>query len=373
MKDQPTLTPLFNRAAETPDGPRFQPPADGWYHLVPKGRFPIADPSDRRKKIQQVVDERALTLMLNRFNQEAQAPNFPGLLIDFDHFSYDADKSSEAAGWVTKLQNRADGLWGQVKWSAKGEQSLKDGVYRFISPVWDQSDTEIVTGAMKNREIRPTRLETLGLTNQPNLRGMVPLANRTNRDHAGGDETLTTPGETAKQSMKEINRVLGLSPEAAEEAAVGEVTKLKNRNTELETANRTLTEQNKTLGDQNKELAEAQVEADLEKYKNRFKPENKEKIRAQLLKNRADTIELLEATEDLPKNRLFGREGKQLNRKDASTPESGKTARETNPVQERNQFVQSVKLRNRCTFEEAWNIARSEKPELFQNEEGSES
>lgn len=356
MNDQiPNLTPLFNRAS---DG-SFKLPEDGWFHLVPKGVFPIVNPDPtpgEPKVLKQVVDDRALQLMANRFEIESKAKNFPGLLVDFDHFSYDTDKSSEAAGWVGVLQNRADGLWGQVKWTPKGEEALKGGAYRFISPVWGKRDAE----KLKNSEFRPTRLETLGLTNQPNLRGMTPLSNRTLP--ASEAETVTT------KPMKKVSEYLGLSPDAAEDAVLAEVTKLKNRATELETTNTTLTKENG-------ELKTGQVDLALDKYKNRFKAEKREAWKNRLTADYAGSVEILEETPVIPSGGSNGAgarpsDSKFLNRKDASTPEGGQggEATEESVVQ----FVNQVKLRNRCTFEEAWNLARGEKPELFKQKEAAE-
>ena len=343
----PTLTPLFNRAS---DG-SFQLPQDGWFHLVPRGVFPIVDPEHPKTVIRQVVDARALDLMANRFADDARRANFPGLLVDYDHFSYDTDKSSEAAGWVLKLENRQNGLWGQVKWTPAGEQALKDGRYRFLSPVWGKAEAQKLT----NSEFRPTRLETLGLTNQPNLRGMVPLANR---DRAGSEELS---GENKTKSMKRVNETLGLSPDAAEEVAVSETIKLKNRVAELETTNATLTKENG-------ELKTGQVDLALDKYKNRFKPEAREKWKNRLTADYAGAVEILEETPVIPAA-AGAQGGKLLNRKDASTPEGGTegggNGGKVTTDQERLQFVNTVKLRNRCSFEEAWNLARGEKPELF--------
>jgi len=40
--------------------------------------------------------------------------------VDFDHFSLDTEKSSEAAGWISDLESRDTGLWARVRWSDAG-------------------------------------------------------------------------------------------------------------------------------------------------------------------------------------------------------------------------------------------------------------
>lgn len=81
--------------------------------------------------------------------------------------------------------------------------------------------------------------------------------------------------------MKKVNVLLGLLEDASEEAALAEVTKLKNRASGLETELKTL-------------LA-SQVDGDLAKYSDRFPLEKREVIKQLLLKDRAGTVVVLEA------------------------------------------------------------------------------
>jgi hypothetical protein len=67
-------TLILNRAYALPE--------DGWYHIAPLGEFPHAGAS-----ITQVIDQEACIAMAARFAADANTPNFPGLLIDFDHFA----------------------------------------------------------------------------------------------------------------------------------------------------------------------------------------------------------------------------------------------------------------------------------------------
>jgi hypothetical protein len=160
---------------------------DGWYHIVPKGKF-LHKPSG----LMQVLDETAHVAIVNRFEEDAKAANFGGLLIDEEHFSYDDGKRSAAYGWIKELtverehptlnahrstSNKAAGVWAKIQWTSEGKKAVEDGIYRFISPVFLPGDVEKVA----NKEIRPKRLDSAGLTNNPNLRGMVPLSNRAMR------------------------------------------------------------------------------------------------------------------------------------------------------------------------------------------------
>lgn len=147
----------------------FQIPDDGWYQISGLGEYPHA-----ASGLTQIVDEQACQCMVDEFNRGATEPNFAGLLIDFDHFSLDGDKPSEAAGWIVALERRPSGLWAQIRWSDSGQNAVSGGRYRFISPVWNQTECD----DLGNSRVRPKRLCNAALTNDPNIKGMMPLSNR---------------------------------------------------------------------------------------------------------------------------------------------------------------------------------------------------
>ncbi len=91
----------------------FQHPTDGWYHIEPKGNH-----LNRRSNVVQVIDDEACCAITNRFNADADAGKLSHgheMLIDHEHFKHDADKETIAYGWLQKLANRADGVYGQVR------------------------------------------------------------------------------------------------------------------------------------------------------------------------------------------------------------------------------------------------------------------
>ena len=155
----------------------FEPAADGWFHMAPHGTFPHPTGA------QQVIDAEACETMARTFAEEARQANFPGLLVDFDHFSHDPAQPSAAAGWVTALEPRAEGLYAQVRWSDLGHQAVTGGRYRLVSPVWNRADCESgprrrARGDAEALHLRPRRLARVALTNDPNLPGLAPLTNR---------------------------------------------------------------------------------------------------------------------------------------------------------------------------------------------------
>jgi len=95
--------------------------------------------------------------------------------VDFDHFSLDTEKSSEAAGWISDLESRDTGLWARVRWSDAGLSAVQGGRFRLMSPVFPPPSACEDLGGGK---IRPVILVSVALTNEPNIKGGRPLANR---------------------------------------------------------------------------------------------------------------------------------------------------------------------------------------------------
>jgi phage I-like protein len=297
----------------------FEPASDGWFHIAPHGTFPHPNGA------LQVIDAEACEAMLGTFNEEARQANFPGLLVDFDHFSHDPAQPTTAAGWIGALEHRGDGLYAQIRWSDLGHQALTGGRYRLASPVWNRADCDQWTApAVDGREtvhLRPRRLDRLALTNDPNLPGLAPLSNRREEISStdspaqegklassrlpnsgvascSGEMTSREPGQqvaraTQKETVAlratdsittmnlrtEILQRLHL-PGTATDADVAEA--LRNHLTELE-----------TLRNRCQRLTETQAESDLERFAEVIT--NRDVVRAQLLANRESTLALLNA------------------------------------------------------------------------------
>lgn len=262
----------------------FKLPADDWYEVeVPGEHF------NAEANLLQVIDEQALSSIVNRFDALAADPDFPGLLIDRDHFSLDTSKESKAAGWAMKLRNRAGKLEAQIRWSSSGRADVEGGDYRFFSSVYDQDQVEeLGKRTVKNRKrpvraVRPLQLDRLAITNDPNNKGQKPISNRDPGTTSEGDQPENQP------TMKKVNKELGISDEASEDAAVAEISKIKNRESKA-------VADLATIKAERDELLANQVETDLEK----FKPviTNRDAAKKALIANRADTIELFQARLD---------------------------------------------------------------------------
>ncbi len=161
---------LNGRSQPSPDAllmnRSFSPSADGWLELLKTGEFPIAGGPV------QVIDDQALRAMLAAFDRDQAQPNFPGLLLDYDHQSYDAAKSSEAAGWINDLRVAGDTLLARPDWTSSGEAAIAGGLFRLVSPTFRADQVE----KLGNNRVRPLRLDSVALTNSPNMRGLAPLS-----------------------------------------------------------------------------------------------------------------------------------------------------------------------------------------------------
>ena len=155
------------------DSCHFNLPEDGWFHIAAFGEWP-----HKPTGLTQIIDEESADEIIKAFTEFAAAPNWPGVLVDFDHQSLDQDKPTVAAGWIIGLQKRPTGLWAQVRWSDLGRKSLEGGRYRFISPVWRSSDC----AKLGDDRIRPLKLMNCAVTNDPNIKGLFPLSNSAKAD-----------------------------------------------------------------------------------------------------------------------------------------------------------------------------------------------
>jgi hypothetical protein len=165
----------------------FLRPTDGWYALEVPGEHP-----NRVADVVQVIDETAVASIVRRFNQEAEhyeAQNgvaYPGMLIDIEHFKHDAGRETRAYGWLVGMQNRNGVPYGQIRWTAIGQQAVDGGEYRFFSTEYDPKDLVVLNGTRPSR-VRPMRLDGLTLTNEPNNRGGKPITNRSTNKQSTGE------------------------------------------------------------------------------------------------------------------------------------------------------------------------------------------
>lgn len=338
----------------------FLHPTDGWYQIEPKGAHP-----NRAAKVIQVIDAEAITAIVNRFNADAAAGTLrhgSEMLIDHEHFAADTDKESRAYGWLQELQNREDGIYGRIRWTTTGKAAVDGGDYRFFSTEYDPADLKVLNSDAKARQVRPLRLDGLSLTNMNNNRGQKPITNRGEETNLAGARASAVNQNKGQNTMKNIATKLGLAAEASEDAILAEVTKIMNRATEAEGKVTPLTQRVTALETDNQTLLGEQVDALLaghgvkeEKVINRLKPV------LVGLKNRDERIAALTDFGFKPLEAGKTASTRVLNRGEGKAPEA--------TVDSTDEQAKAEKIRNRANqlvaggmkFEQAWNMARTEK------------
>ncbi len=192
-------------------GSAFTPPADGYVHVQPYGRYPFTLPDG--SQILLAIDEAAVDAQIAAFKSSAASAGkaFAGILCDYDHQSCDPAQPTEAAAWATDLQKRPDGLWAKMRFTDQGLSAVTGGRYRFTSNVHLPSDCEQVAPGV----LRPLRVDRFALTNVPRmLQGaarMQPLTSRAD------SPTNTNTKGTHMDCRIVLLKILGLPDTATDE------------------------------------------------------------------------------------------------------------------------------------------------------------
>lgn len=95
-----------------------------WVQLLPLGRITARD--GRRFALS---DPGHVLAMFRRRKID--------LPVDYEHAIDTAGKRSDgvpAAGWITDLEQRPDGIWGHVRWTEKAAAMIRSREYRYLSP-----------------------------------------------------------------------------------------------------------------------------------------------------------------------------------------------------------------------------------------------
>jgi len=214
------LTLTKNRVGDTEGQDQgavdFQLPADGWFQIAKVG-----DWYHTASGLTQIVDALSVTSIVDAFKRDASQENFPGLLVDRDHFSHDSERPTEALCWITEMEGRGEGVWAKGRWTSLGSELTEGGVYRLISPVF--SDFEHIEG--EGCRARPRKITRVALTNDPNCKGMVPVSNRADGGTTRGDAS-NAAGATTMNYRDKLCRALGLPTTASDEEIEGAETKV---------------------------------------------------------------------------------------------------------------------------------------------------
>ena len=84
-------------------------------------------------------------------------------VIDYEHQSLYGNEAP-AAGWIKSMHIKDNKLYGMVSWTDRAKEYIKNGEYRYLSPVFNFAAVDKKSGAWIGCE-----LESVALTNTPFL------------------------------------------------------------------------------------------------------------------------------------------------------------------------------------------------------------
>ncbi|WP_247801790.1 phage protease [Bradyrhizobium sp. 191] len=166
--------------------------AADWIMLVPIGAGGLVSTVDGRGPYRIADAGKLVAASLN-----AHGGRIP---IDENHatdLAAPEGRPAPARGWITAMEVRADGIYGQPEWSSAGTALMSERAYRFISPVLIHDKNGVVLD-----------LPRVSLTNLPNLRGMA---------------ALNSEGSDSMDLLAQLRQLLGLGDEADAGSVVAKV------------------------------------------------------------------------------------------------------------------------------------------------------
>ena len=186
-----------------------------WFQTFPPyGRYPVAGTvKGAAADAEFVFDEAAAKAVMEAFKAAAKNPEWPGVLVDEEHYSLDSSKSSAAMAWAKDIRQEKDGsIWTRWEFTPKGRELWESRTLLNRSPAF--------ACARNGKEYRPVELKSIGMTNTPHFNKLSTLA------AARAAEVNNNKGEI---HMKKLMEELGLAEGASEDAAVAACKALKDQ------------------------------------------------------------------------------------------------------------------------------------------------
>ena len=185
-----------------------------WFQTFPPyGRYPVGGTvKGAPEDAEFVFDAAAARMIMDAFNASAKDPEWPGILVDEEHYSLDRSKSSAALAWAKDIRQEADGsIWTRWEFTPRGRELWQSRTLVNRSPAF--------ACTKDGKDYRPFALMSIGMTNAPHFKGLSTLA------AARAAEVNNNEGEI---HMKKILAELGLAEDASEDAAVAACKALKD-------------------------------------------------------------------------------------------------------------------------------------------------
>lgn len=265
-----------------------------WFQTFPPyGRYPVGGTvKGAADDAVFVFDEAAAKAVMDAFKAAAKNPEWPGVLVDEEHYSLDSSKSSAAMAWAKDIRQENDGsIWTRWEFTPKGRELWESKTLLNRSPAF--------ACARNGKEYRPVELKSIAMTNTPHFSKLSTLA------AARAAEVNNNKGEI---HMKKLMAELGLAEDASEDAAVAACKALKDQ------ASAATKAKDEALAECRKMKCDAFIEANKAKIADEAacraaymaNPENAEKLIAACKAPEAKTQTVLAAARKTPEVKKDG-------------------------------------------------------------------
>ena len=193
-----------------------------WFQTTPPyGSYPaggiVTGPDGKPVENAEIVfDEASTAAVMESFAAAAKTRGWPGVLVDQEHFSLDADKPSTALAWAKEIRRDDDGsLWTRWEFTEKGLKLWEGRMLVNRSPV-------LRLAKAGGSRYTPVELQSIGMTNTPHFKELSTLAAA-----KAAAESTTNEGEIPMDP--EILAALGLAEGAGKEEVIAAIKALKDK------------------------------------------------------------------------------------------------------------------------------------------------
>jgi hypothetical protein len=114
-------------------------------------------------------------IKLDADKMDAFVKNYEGnvvgtdLMVNYEH--REGPEGGRAAAWFSGLERRDDGLWGNVSWTPRAAQAVRDGEYKYMSSEYADKFTRETKGAKQVSNV----FLGAALTNRPYFKDLAPV------------------------------------------------------------------------------------------------------------------------------------------------------------------------------------------------------
>lgn len=192
-----------------------------WFQTFPPyGRYPVGGTiKGAAPDAEFILDEAAAKALIADFRERVTDGNWPGVLVDREHYSLDPSKPSDAMAWAKDIRQDADGsIWTRWQFTPKGRELWETKTLVNRSPAFNCEKD--------GKDYRPVALKSIGMTNTPHFTELSTVA--------AARAATTTTNNQGEETMQKILEALGLAEGATEEEALAAIAALQEKATSEE-------------------------------------------------------------------------------------------------------------------------------------------